>query len=103
MWILTQNRERILSTEALDEIRVAEPAPGKSDFAIMMNRKTDRRGFALGFYHRKENAIAILQDILKTQGSWYRCDGESGPMSGHNSQPFGFIPPKTYTMPADDR
>ena len=35
MWILTQNGKRILSTEGLDEIAVADPAEGKTDFAVI--------------------------------------------------------------------
>ena len=50
MWILTQNGKRILSTEGLDEITVADPAEGKTDFAIMLRRRTDGKPFALGFY-----------------------------------------------------
>lgn len=30
MWILTQNGERILSTDSLDEITVSDPVPGKN-------------------------------------------------------------------------
>ena len=50
MWILTQNGKRILSTEGLDEIAVADPAEGKTDFAVMLRRRTDGKPFALGFY-----------------------------------------------------
>lgn len=103
MWILTQNGERILSTESLDEIRVADPAPGRSDYAVMINRRTDGKGFALGFYRKKEKAITVLQEIIKTQGSWYKCEGGSSPITGYYQQAFALIPPKTYTMPTDER
>lgn len=102
MWILTQTKERILSTESLDEIRIADPSPGKTDFAIMMNRRTDGKGFALGFYRKKERAISILQEIIQTQGSWYKCDEGKDLATGHYQHSFGLIPPKTYIMPVDD-
>ena len=43
MWILTQNKERLLTTESMDEIRVAPPAPGRMDYVLLLNRKTDRK------------------------------------------------------------
>lgn len=48
MWILTQNGERILSTEAMDEIRVSDPAVGKTDYAVMLNRRIDGKPFCPG-------------------------------------------------------
>lgn len=103
MWILTQNRERILSTEALDEIRVADPVPGKTDYAIMMNRRTDGKGFALGFYRRKQYAMGVLKAIIDTQGTWFGNEGGKDPISGIVRPPVAIVPPKTFTMPQDER
>ena len=53
MWILTQNKERLLTTESMDEIRIAAPGTGRTDYVLLLNRKTDRKELALGFYRRK--------------------------------------------------
>lgn len=103
MWILTQNGERILSTEALDEIRVADPAPGKTDYAIMMNRRSDGKGFALGFYHNKQYALGILKAIINTQATWFGHEGWKDPVSGVVRPTVAFVPPKTYRMPPDEK
>lgn len=101
MWILTQNRERILNTEAMDEIRIADPAPGKTDYAVMLKRRTDGKEFALGFYHRKDKASSVLRAIIKEQGKYISCEGGQDIVSGRCQQAFVVIPPKTYTMPED--
>lgn len=101
MWILTQNGERILSTEAMDEIRVSDPAVGKTDYAVMLNRRIDGKPFALGFYHRKESAVSVLREILQEQGKYITCEGGIDVMSGRYQQAFTVVPPKTYTMPPD--
>ena len=48
MWILTQNKERLLTTESMDEIRIAAPGTGRTDYVLLLNRKTDRKELALG-------------------------------------------------------
>ncbi len=101
MWILTQNGERILSTEALDEIRVAEPAPGKSDYAVMLRRRTDGKPFALGFYAKRERAAMVLKEILKAQSHFYSCQGGVNLVSGGFQPGYVAIPPKAYEMPPD--
>lgn len=102
MWILTQNGERILSTEALDEIRVAEPLPGKTDFVVMIKRRIDGKEFALGFYRRKNKATSILKDIIKEQAAWTKVDGTPDAKMGMYQPAYAIIPPKTYMMPGDD-
>lgn len=96
MWILVQSGERILSTEAFDEIKVTSPAPGKTDHAIILNRRIDGKGFALGFYRKKEKAVEILREIIDKQSFW---------ISGGTDQKYqtttAIVPPKTYIMPAD--
>lgn len=94
MWILTQNGKRILSTEGMDEINVANPAEGRTDFAVMLHRRMDGKSFALGFYHKRDNAITILNDILKVQGKFYSCQGEF--QAGYVA-----VPPKIFEMPLD--
>ena len=92
MWILTQNKERLLTTESMDEIRVAPPAPGRMDYVLLLNRKTDRKEHALGFYRRKERAKEVLQDILEKQSEYISCEDEpdygtsSACLCGHPSQ-----------------
>ena len=79
MWILTQNKERLLTTESMDEIRIAAPGTGRTDFVLLLNRKTDRKELALGFYRRKERAKEVLQAILKEQSNYISCTGGDGP------------------------
>lgn len=101
MWILTQNGERILSTEAMDEIRVSDPAVGKTDYVVMLNRRIDGKPFALGFYRRKERAVSVLREILQEQGKYITCEGGMDIVSGRYQQAFTVVPPKTYVMPLD--
>lgn len=101
MWILTQNGDRILSTEALDEIRVAEPHPGKTDYVIMMKRRIDGKEFALGFYRWRGKAISILKEIIDEQASWMKVEGKPDIKTGIYNPPYAIIPPKTFVMPAD--
>lgn len=101
MWILTQNGKRILSTDGMDEMNVADPAEGRMDFAVMLHRRTDGKPFALGFYRKKENAITVLNDILKTQSRFYSCQGGIDLMSGGFQPGYVAIPPKTFEMPPD--
>lgn len=101
MWILTQNGKRILSTEGMDEINVSDPAEGKTDYAVMIRRKTDGRSFALGFYQRKERAAHVLKQIFKIQSDFILCDGKSDPATGVFQSGYVVVPPKTYQMPAD--
>lgn len=102
MWILTQNGDRILTTEALDEIRVADPLPGKTDYVIMMKRRIDGKEFALGFYALRRKAVSILKEIIEEQANWMKTDGKSDVKTGIYQPPFAIIPPKTYMMPADE-
>ncbi len=102
MWILTQNGDRILSTEALEEIRVADPFPGKTDFAIMLKRRIDGKEFALGFYEMKTRALSILKDIIKEQATWIKDEGNSDAKTGAYRSTYAIIPPKTFIMPADE-
>lgn len=106
MWILTQNRERILSTEGMNEIRVSDPASDKTDYAIMLYRKIDGRPFALGFYRRKERAKDILEEIIREQGKFIiqgNASLASSPLLEKTyRQPAVIVPPKTFVMPKDD-
>lgn len=102
MWILTQNGDRILSTEALEEIRVADPLPGKTDFVVMIKRRIDGREFALGFYRLRTRAVSILKDIIEEQAAWMKVDGVSDIKTGAGRPPYAIIPPKTFIMPADE-
>lgn len=102
MWILTQNGKRILSTEGLEEINVANPFPGngeKTDYAVMIKRKTDGKAFALGFYKYLETAVEIVENIFSTQAD-YITDGNIEP-DGEKKINNIVIPPKTFRMPAD--
>lgn len=101
MWILTQNGERILSTEALDEIKVADPAQGKSDYAVIMSRRIDGKSFALGFYNKKDRAVSTVEGIIREQGAWLHCDGSQKLNAGGFQPSFAVVPPKTYIMPPD--
>lgn len=101
MWILTQNGERILSTEAMDEIKVSDPAVGKTDYAVMLNRRIDGKPFALGFYHQKERAVSVLREIFQEQAKYITCEGEMDMVSGRRQKTFVSVPPKTYAMPPD--
>ena len=94
MWILTQNKERLLTTESMDEIRVAPPAPGRMDYVLLLNRKTDRKEHALGFYRRKERAKEVLQDILEKQSEYISCEGGTSLITGRHQPAFVAIPPK---------
>ena len=96
MWILTQNKERLLTTESMDEIRVAPPAPGRMDYVLLLNRKTDRKEHALGFYRRKERAKEVLQS------EYISCEGGTSLITGRHQPAFVAIPPKTYVMPLDE-
>lgn len=69
MWILTQNGEKILSTEAMDEIRVSDPVAGKTDYAVMLNRRIDGKPFALGFYRRKERRYQFFGKSFRSRGN----------------------------------
>lgn len=102
MWILTQNGKRILSTEGRTEINVAGPAVGKTDFVIMLNRRTDGKPFALGFYRTLDHAMAILEDILMVQENFYYCQGGADLISGGFQPGYMAIPPKIYKMPPDN-
>lgn len=101
MWILTQNGKRILSTDGMDEINVADPAEGRTDFAVMLHRRMDGKPFALGFYRKKDNAITVLSDILKAQAVYYSCKGGTDLASGGFQPGYVAIPPKTFEMPPD--
>lgn len=101
MWVITQNRKRILSTEGMDEINVADPAEGRTDFAIMLHRRMDGKPFALGFYRKRDNAITVLSDILKAQGQFYSCQGGTDLISGGFQPGYVAIPPKIFEMPLD--
>lgn len=101
MWILTQNGKRILSTEGLDEIAVGEPAEGKTDYAVMLRRRTDGKPFALGFYAKRERAAMVLKEILKAQSHFYSCQGGVDLVSGSFQPGYVAIPPKVYEMPPD--
>lgn len=102
MWIFTQNRERILSTDSLDEIRVSDPAPGKTDFAIIMNRRVDGKAFALGFYRKKDTAKRVLAAIIREQAKYITCPGERDVVTGRHHPAYVAVPPKTYEMPQDN-
>lgn len=102
MWILTQNEERILSTEGLDEIKVSDPMPGKTDYGVLIRRRADGKAFALGFYHRKEKAIAVLGEIFKAQSSFFGKQEEMDLTTGGFRAGNVVIPPKTYVMPPDE-
>ena len=98
MWILTQNGKRILSTEGLDEIAVADPAEGKTDFAVMLRRRTDGKPFALGFYAKKERAADVLKEIFEVQSEFYPLKNVDE--AGTNLTNI-IVPPKVYEMPPD--
>lgn len=98
MWILTQNKERLLTTESMDEIRIAAPGTGRPDYVLLLNRKE----FALGFYRRKERAKEVLQAILKEQSNYISCTGGTDLVTGRHQPAFVAIPPKTYVMPKDE-
>lgn len=102
MWILTQNR--LLTTELMDEIRIGAAAPGtgRPDYVLLLNRKTDRKELALGFYRRKERAKEVLQAILKEQSNYISCTGGTDLVTGRHQPAFVAIPPKTYVMPEDE-
>lgn len=100
MWILTQNKRRILMTDGVDEICVAPPiAEGKEDFAVMMYRKKDGKGFSLGFYKTWEKASEILEQIIDVQSIYISCEG--GAENSNNLSGNVIVPPKTYKMPPD--
>lgn len=101
MWILTQNGKRILSTDGMDEINVADPADGRTDFAVMLHRRMDRKPFALGFYRKKDNAKTVLSDIMKAQSKFYSCQGGNDLTTGGFQPGYVAIPPKTFEMPPD--
>lgn len=101
MWILTQNGKRILSTEGMDEINVADPAEGKTDYAVMIRRKTDGKAFALGFYNKKERAADVIKQIFNIQSDYILCDGKTDAAKGVYQPGYVVIPPKTFQMPAD--
>ena len=90
MWILTQNKERLLTTESMDEIRIAAPGTGRPDYVLLLNRKTDWKELALGFYRRKE------------QSNYISCTGGTDLVTGRHQPAFVAIPPKTYVMPEDE-
>ena len=102
MWILTQNGKRILSTEGVDEINVSEPAEGKTDYAVMIRRKTDGRSFALGFYQKRDRAAEVLKQIFRTQAEYISCKGGPDLVTGGFQPGFVVIPPKAYQMPPDE-
>ena len=92
MWILTQNKERLLTTESMDEIRIVAPGTGRPDYVLLLNRKTDR----------KERAKEVLQAILKEQSNYISCTGGTDLVTGRHQPAFVAIPPKTYVMPKDE-
>ena len=102
MWILTQNKERLLTTESMDEIRIVAPGTGRPDYVLLLNLKTDRKELALGFYRRKERAKEVLQAILKEQSNYISCTGGTDLVTGRHQPAFVAIPPKTYVMPEDE-
>lgn len=104
MWILAQNGEEIVSTEAMDEIRVTRasgPAVGKKGYAVTLNRRIDGKFFALGFYRQKEQAVSVLREIFQEQGKYITCEGGTDIASGRYQQAFAVVPSKTYIMPMD--
>ena len=42
MWILTQNKERLLTTESMDEIRIVAPGTGRITCSCLTGRRTGR-------------------------------------------------------------
>ena len=102
MWILTQNGDRILSTETLDEIRVADPLPGKTDYVVMIKRRIDGKEFALGFYRMRVRAVSILKEIIEKQAAWMKVEGVPDLKTGTCHPTYAVIPPKTFLMPADE-
>lgn len=101
MWILTQNGKRILTTDGMDEINVADPAEGRTDFAVMLHRRMDGKPFALGFYKKRENAMFVLTQIMKVQTHFFSCQGGADLISGGFQPGYVVIPPKTFDMPQD--
>lgn len=102
MWILTQNKSRILTTEGMDEIYVADPIDAQPRYAVMLHRKIDGKPFCLGVYQKREHAIMILRDIIDKQTMFYSCKGGPDLTTGGFQPAFAIVPPKTYKMPLDD-
>lgn len=101
MWILTQNEKRIISTEGMEEINVADPMEGKTDYAVMIRKRTDGKFSALGFYRDKARAISILKEIMEKQASFYSCKGGPDMVTGGFQPSYIAIPPKVFKMPSD--
>ena len=82
----------------MDEIAVADPAEGKTDFAVMLRRRTDGKPFALGFYAKKERAADVLKEIFEVQSEFYPLKNvdEAGVKLTNI-----IVPPKVYKMPPD--
>lgn len=102
MWIMTQNSNRILSTEGLDEIYVSAPAEGKTDYAVMLRKKTDGKPFALGFYQKRERAKEVLKEIYRIQEKHIYFKGGADANTGNFQPAFVAVPPKVFNMPQDD-
>lgn len=102
MWILTQNRSRILITEGMYEIYVADPIESQPRYAVMLHRKIDGKPFGLGFYEKREYAIMVIKDIIDKQSMFYSCQGGQDLTTGGFQPAFAIVPPKTYKMPFDD-
>lgn len=98
MWILTQNKKRILSTEGMEDISVALPAEGRTDHAVVMRRRNDGKPFALGFYNKKELAEKILKEIFRVQAEYRLVEFDTP--SGDKVTNM-LVAPKVYEMPKD--
>lgn len=98
MWILTQNKKRILSTEGMEEISVSLPAEGRTDYAVVLRRRNNGKPFALGFYNKKELAEKILKEIFIVQAEHRLVDFEI-PNRGKITNML--VAPKVYEMPKD--
>lgn len=101
MWIMTQNRKRIISTEGLDEIYIADPFDGKTDYAVLIHRKTDGKPIALGFYSKLERGKEVLYELMKVQKQFFSFRGGEEVISGGVQPGYVVVPPKVYEMPTE--
>ena len=104
MLIISQDRSTVVNLDAVARFDVSaipvSPSASRPDYewAILADMSRTVNGALLGRYKSKERASEVLNEIVKEYGRDIYSDGGPTDCEGWFTQPFGYTPPKVYTM-----
>lgn len=106
MLIISQDRMTVVNLDAVARFGVScipvpdeEPRPD-SEWAILADMSRPVNGAILGRYKSKKRAAEVLEQIVDTYKQHvFNTAGYDPRGANAYIQPFGYIPPKVYTMP----